>query len=105
LAVIDLSKVKHLALDNPAIGRAFAFHDIPIAVFLAIFETTVTSQKHTGPIVTHNTTAEKGGGSTLQSNLGVFAQTQQIKALVSKHLHAYQPEKILTVRVELRKSG
>lgn len=43
LAVVDLAQLQHRALHDPAIGAALGFNDVPVAVFLAVFEAPVAS--------------------------------------------------------------
>lgn len=46
LAVVDLAEVEHLALHDPAIGRAAVFDDTPVAVILAVFAAVLVAQEH-----------------------------------------------------------
>ena len=61
LAVVDLAEVEHLALHDPAIGRAAVFDDTPVAVILAVFAAVLVAQEH-GTSVRKNPATLKGVG-------------------------------------------
>jgi hypothetical protein len=46
LAVVDLAKIKHLALHHFAAGTPLVLDNIPIAVLFAVFEASVEAQEH-----------------------------------------------------------
>ena len=48
LAVVDLTQVEHRALDNASAGATPVFHDAPIAVLFAVFESPIAFQIHDG---------------------------------------------------------
>ena len=48
LAIVDLTQIKHRALDDPASGAAPVFHNGPIPVFLAVLLPLGVAQKHDG---------------------------------------------------------
>ena len=52
LAVVDLAKIKHLALHHLAAGAALALDNAPVAVLLAVLETAIRSQIHGDPSAT-----------------------------------------------------
>src|SRR5712691_656049 len=59
LAVVDLAQVQHLPLYHLAASAALALDNIPIAMFFAVFEASVESQKHDANQLTPNQTDEK----------------------------------------------
>src|SRR5262249_58488854 len=67
LAVVDLAEIQHLPLDDLAAGAALALDDIPVAMFFAVFEASVGSQKHDANQPTPTGTIDKGTRSTLQA--------------------------------------
>src|ERR1043166_4640232 len=46
LAVVDLSKIKHLPLNHAAVMNAPVFHNRPCAMFLAVLAANLGAQKH-----------------------------------------------------------
>jgi len=48
LAVIDLAKVKHVALEHPAPGHALVLHDAPVAMLFPVFLPCAAAQEHDG---------------------------------------------------------
>jgi hypothetical protein len=48
LAVVDLSEVEHVSLDNPAPGTSLVFDDTAIAVLFAILDSRRPAEKHAG---------------------------------------------------------
>src|SRR5262249_60684541 len=67
LAVVDLAEIQPLPLDDLAAGAALALDDIPVAMFFAVFEASVGSQKHDANQPTPTGTIDKGTRSTLQA--------------------------------------
>jgi hypothetical protein len=46
LAVVDLSEIKDMTLDNLVIHRPMIFNDTPVAVLFPVFEASFDSKKH-----------------------------------------------------------
>jgi hypothetical protein len=67
LAVVDLAQVQHLPLHRFATRAALALDNIPVAMFFAILETSIESQKHDANQLTPNRDDEIDTWSTLQT--------------------------------------
>jgi hypothetical protein len=59
LTVVDLPQVQHLPLHHLATGTSFALNDVPVAMLLAVLDSTIAAQIH-GADSTQNRIAEKG---------------------------------------------
>jgi hypothetical protein len=66
LTVVDLAKIKHLALHDLATGATLAFDDAPIVVLFSVLEASIRSQIH-GESSLHKAALEKDTWSTLQT--------------------------------------
>jgi hypothetical protein len=67
LAVVDLAEIQHLALHHLPGRAAAALNNIPVPMFLAVFEASVEAQKHDANQVTPSPNGAKGTWSTLQT--------------------------------------
>src|SRR5206468_4569503 len=65
LAVIDLSQIQHLPLDDPSFRAPMVLDNAPIPMLLAIFQPTVSAQEH-APFSTLPKPVQ-GGRSALQA--------------------------------------
>jgi hypothetical protein len=68
LAVVDLSEIKDMALDNLVIHRPMIFNDTPVAVLFPVFEASFNSQEHTANLLENGGLARGQVGTT--SNFG-----------------------------------
>src|SRR5258708_18546661 len=98
LAIVDLAQVQHLALHHLAARAAPALDNIPVAVFFAVLQTSIESQKHDATQLTPNRKDEIDTWSTLQT---ICACAPLIR-LTFTRLH---PTKIDVGQRELRKLG
>src|SRR5215216_3140973 len=61
LAIVDLAEVENLALHHSTAGPALALDDIPIAMFLAVFEASVESQEHANQLTPNHANEKRLG--------------------------------------------
>jgi len=68
LAVVDLAEIQHLALHYLPGHAAAVLNNIPVPMFVAVFEASVEAQKHDANQITPSPNGAKGTWSTLQTN-------------------------------------